>query len=198
MSTANQAAMTNWTACIVYQVYGKELVRIPSSFLNRMKGVYGWYVLRQDLEVLGPEYRLPAGDQASGKRKIYLYIGTVKDGSRRSVATRFVGELLGPQISCDQNRSFDTDFAVSCAIEFLCNNGVSVYFDVLSSYHGGVEEVRIANAKQPVLQEITPRTVRLRGDIKRKIAGKDLNEEIRATGEVVLQRLKECLSNCRG
>jgi hypothetical protein len=50
---------------VVYQIHGKELVSILASFLKRMKGVYGWYVLRKDVEKLGPDYQSPDSDQAN-------------------------------------------------------------------------------------------------------------------------------------
>jgi hypothetical protein len=188
---------------IVYQVLGNEIVRIPPSFLKRRKGVYGWYVLRQDLELLGPEFKLSTSNEPNGTpERIYLYIGTVKGGPRRSVAARFVGELLGSQISTDMQKSFDTDFAVSCAVDFLCQKGMDVYFDVLGDVHGTDEEMRIARDKRPLLQKVTAKKVFLHTDIKRKMAGtlldeKTLEAEIVAVGEAVLRRLKEAISQSR-
>lgn len=183
---------------VVYQVHGKDVVTIPACFLKRRKGVYGWYVLAKDVEMLGPVYRTSDSDHAnSTPERIYLYVGTVKDDPRRSVAARFVGELLGPQMSSDKHQSFDTDFAVSCVIEFLCEKGVDVYFDVLSDSHGHDEEAKIAREKQPILQKVKLKQVCLHDDIKRRIAGKNFDDEIAAVGPAVLHRLKERVSKCR-
>jgi hypothetical protein len=179
------------TSMVVYQVHGNEVVRIPKCFLEKMKGVYGWYVLREDLEILGCEFQRATSDQGNRTpQRIYLYVGSVGDGPRRSVSARFVGELLGAQISSDQQKSFDTDFAVSCVIELLCEKGMNVYFDVLSDVHGNAEEVRIARDKQPILQKVTSRRVCLHSDIKRRMTGNDLADEIAAIRQAVLDRLK--------
>lgn len=191
--TTSQPLAVEKTSMIVFQIGGKEIVSIPATVLTRVKGVYGWYVLGEDVEVLGPEYRITGNDHGvSTPERIYLYVGTVKDEPRRSVAARFVGELLGPQVCTDgKNKKFDTDFAVSCVIEFLCANGLNVYFDVLSNVQGEAEEMRIAHNERPLLQKITPKTVRLLPDFKRTISGSCLNDEVAAIGPAVLQRLKE-------
>jgi hypothetical protein len=177
---------------IVYQIHGTERQRVESSLLKAMKdeqikcmkGVYGWYILSDDLQKLDPEYNI-----LDRHKRIYLYIGTVTDAPMSSVTSRFLGELYGAQISADKGSKFDTDFAVSLVIAFLCEKEVNVYFDVLSDIHGVEEEVRIAQQEDPILQTLSARRVQLRGDIRRAIVGKTLAEEIAAVGSVVLGRI---------
>jgi len=198
MST-NHTTMTKSAVGVIYQVQGRDLLTIPGCFLEGIKGVYAWYVRLRDIEILGTEYRLPANDTAYGTQdRIFLYLGTVYAGTRRSVAMRFVGELLGPQISSDKNRSFDTDFTVSCVVEFLCRQGLNIYFDVLSNIHGCAEELRLAKEKQPILQKVGEKSVRLYPDIKRKItAAMNLEEEIAAVGDAALRRLRDWVANAK-
>ncbi len=177
---------------VVYQVHGTERQKIEASLLKTMKdeqikcikGVYGWYVLSDDLEKLDPEYGV-----LDKNKRIYLYIGTVTDAPMSSVTSRFLGELYGAQISTDKGSKFDTDFAVSLVIAFLCEKEIDVYFEVLSEIHGIEEEVRIAQQEDPILQTVSARRVQMRPDIKRAIVEKTLAEEIEAVGTVVLGML---------
>ena|SRR5437660_7662076 len=177
---------------VIYQVHGTERQKIDASLLKAMKdeqikcikGVYGWYILSDDLKKLDAEY----GALDKSKR-IYLYIGTVTGTHMSSVTSRFLGELYGVQISADKGSKFDTDFAVSLVIAFLCEKEINVYFDVLSDTHGIEEEVRIAQREDPILQAVSAMRVKLRPDIKRAIVEKTLAEEIATVGTVVLGRL---------
>ena len=182
---------------VIYQVNGAERLRIDASFLKTLKGeqvkcikgVYGWYILSGDLDKLGLTNDFPE----ERDKRIYLYIGTVAGGCVSSVTSRFIGELSGAQISTNMGANFDTDFAVSLVIVFLGDNGIDVYFDVLSETHGNVEEVRIGREKQPILQEVKRGKLSLHGDIKKKIGGKNLADEMATVGAAVLDRLKEKL-----
>src|SRR5215469_4370008 len=118
------------TGSIVFQVHGQEILRIPTSFAESTKGVYGWYVLRADVKKFFGEDQ--AKDNEDGTSRIHLYIGTVTAKPRRSVAARFVGHLIGPQISSDKNRTLDGDFVMSRIVKFLCERGMNVYCDILS------------------------------------------------------------------
>jgi hypothetical protein len=181
---------------IVYQVQGTELLRIPTPFLKRMKGVYGWYIQRSDAQMLCPGIEACTSDQSELQaERIYLYIGTVTAGPRRSVAARFAGELLGSQICSDNKlQKFDTDFAVSCVIEFLSAKGINVFFDLISDQHGSDEEIKIARVRQPILQRIRgTRQLWLHEDVKRTITENNIEQEIEAVGPVVLRRLRERL-----
>ncbi len=184
--------MPQSTFGVVYQVQGEDLLTVPTRFLNRIRGVYGWYVRPREVAILGPEYRLSANEPANRTPdRIYLYVGSVKAGNRKSVAVRFVGERLGPQISSDKNHSFDTDFTVSYVVEFLCNQGLNVYFDVLSTIHGGAEELRLAKDCRPILQKVGEKSVRLHPDFKRKITARNLEEEITEVRDATLCRLRK-------
>jgi hypothetical protein len=124
-------------------------LKINASFLKaaNAKGVYGFYVLSDELDKLGIHDRTP------GKR-IYIYVGTVEPGTRGSVAARFVGHHRGERVSTDAGKTLDTDVVVSCAIVYLCDEGLNVFLHILSHTTGPEEEVRIAWKKEPILQEV--------------------------------------------
>lgn len=152
------------------------------------RGVYGWYVLARDVETAFQFRAAPNHEE-----RIYLYIGTVTDKEGKSVTSRFIGEFFGAQISTDKHKSFDTDFAVSCAVAFLCQKQLDVYFHVLSAEKN--REVETARSKDPILQKVTPKSVCLRPEIKRRIrSGTDLGKEIQELGVELEKLLKHRLT----
>jgi hypothetical protein len=117
------------------------------------------------------------------------------------VTARFLGELVGAQISSDKHgEKFDTDFAVSLAVAFLSDRGIDVYFDALSDVHGATAEVKIARRERPLLQTVSSSRVKLSSDFKRRIpsdnAGRAetvMGNEVEAFGQALLDRIKKRL-----
>ncbi|PYV70033.1 MAG: hypothetical protein DMG97_20335 [Acidobacteria bacterium] len=172
---------------VVYHVGGTEFT-VDTTFLEvakqeqakEIRGVYGWYILPKDLIRLGLQSRT---DQPT-----YLYIGTVTDKRLKSVTSRFLGELCGAQVCTDkEGKKFDTDFAMSCVITFLCEKGVDVYFHLLCEKCGQSYEVGIARNVKPVLQRVTPKTVRLHPSIRKEITL--TADDIKNVGAAVIERL---------
>ncbi|MGA2204698.1 MAG: hypothetical protein ABSD89_10870 [Halobacteriota archaeon] len=79
LPTAQTSAIEK-TPVVVYQVHGKEVVRIPKCFLKRKKGVYGWYVLREDLEIFGPDFQRATSDEGKPELERGVY-GTLRHSS---------------------------------------------------------------------------------------------------------------------
>lgn len=185
---------------VVYQVGTK--IEIDVSFLKPIKqeqikakkGVYRWYVLRDDLKVLFSQDELSGSDQAQGApEKIYLYIGTVADSPRASVTARFLGELCGASISTkgkkEKREKFDSDFAVSYAIALLDDDGIDVYFDLLCERHGREEEKGLVQKQRPILQK--DNSAQLHSHFKREIKRDNLAEELEHFEKELLGRLKQ-------
>lgn len=180
---------------VIYQV--KDVRQeINTSFLRVLrqhqasceKGVYGWYVLTQDVR---NSFQFEV--TSCCEERIYLYIGTVTAKEGKSVTSRFIGELFGAQISTDKHKSFDTDFTVSCAIDFLVEKGLDVHFHVLDD--DITREVEIARKRKPILQKVTSQKVSLRPEIKKKIrTDVALTKQIEEVGDEVKRLLGQRLA----
>jgi len=91
---------------------GFWLFNAKKEQLRYEKGVYGWYICEDN-------------------KKIYIYIGK-SQAAFSSIASRFLGELCGPQVTTNKGKSADTDFRVSLTIALLTSMGYDVYFEHLS------------------------------------------------------------------
>jgi hypothetical protein len=141
-----------------------RMLEIKEQQLRCTKGCYGWYIESSDLGKLDPR-------NTKVSRRIFLYIGTVRDTPQSSVTSRFLSELCGPQLSTDRGMSLDTDFVVSIILAMLSDRGVDVHFALLSRKAGTTEEVRLARQKNPILQRVTDRRVSLYPDLRLGMGG---------------------------
>lgn len=163
---------------ITYQVNNVEikidvswLSKINSEQINCIRGVYSWNAI------------IDGSEQC-------LYIGTVTDANCSSITSRFLGELLGSQISSNKGISFDTDFTVSACLGFLNDCGYEIIFKKESDKHGKIEEVRIAIKKQPLLQNVTEKSVILKSDYKMKI-NDNIPEAFNKIQDKIIEEIKK-------
>ena len=179
---------------MIFHNINNEVIFVDLSFLSAIKnhqiqcqeGCYGWWISSADLVKFdNNNYK-----QEGAVSKVYVYIGRAGRGvgGFRSITSRFLGELVGAQITTDRHHiRFDTDFITSATFALLTEMNIDIHFEILDN--NPEREVEIAkDLGEIILQQVGLNSVYIRRNLKPIVPPLD------HAYEVLLTSISNCFS----